>query len=98
MCSRGGSLLPSIYADARYIAAVIVSQAVVGPNVTFKDLPYPLCAPPKADPTYFFTVYAGAQMILPNGTHLVTGMYTGCPPPHYVRNGGIHLFRSDDGQ
>ena len=41
--------------------------------------------------------YAGSQLVLPNGTHLVTGMYTGCPPPGYVRNGGIHLFRSDDG-
>jgi hypothetical protein len=66
-----------------------------GPNVTFQGLPYPLCSPPKADPTYFFTVYAGAQIILPNGTHLVTGMYTGCPPPGYVRNNGIHLFRHD---
>ena len=30
MYSRGGSLLPSIYADARYIDAVIVSKAVAG--------------------------------------------------------------------
>ena len=27
-CSRGGTLLPSLYADARYVDAVIVSQAV----------------------------------------------------------------------
>ena len=30
MFSRGGTLLPSIYADARYIDAVIVSKAAAG--------------------------------------------------------------------
>lgn len=68
-----------------------------GPNVAFHGLPTPLCSPPKADPTYFFTLYAGAQVVLPNGTHLVTGMYTSCAAPTYVRDNGIHLFRSDDG-
>eukprot|EP00729_Bicosta_minor_P013783 gene13783-5951_t len=66
------------------------------PNVTFQGLPYPLCSPGHGAPGTL-TPYAGAQLILPNGTHLVTAMYTGCPPPTHVRNNGINLFRSDDG-
>ena len=34
--SRGGTLLPSIYADARYIDAVIVSQATLKPSIDLK--------------------------------------------------------------
>ena len=39
MFARGGSLLPSIYADARYIVAVIVSQAefLSGAQYTFRN-------------------------------------------------------------
>ena len=66
-----------------------------GPVVTFSGLPEPLCRPPKADPKFFFTVYAGGQLVLADGTHLVTGMYTVCPGGK--RNGGIHMFSSKDG-
>ena len=36
--SQGGSLLPSIYADARYIDGIIVSQADIGIDTAQVDL------------------------------------------------------------
>lgn len=68
-----------------------------GPPVTFSGYPEPLCGPPKDDPAFVgMTPYAGGQLVLDDGTHLVTTMYAACAPGK-PRNGGIHLFTSPKG-
>jgi hypothetical protein len=61
-----------------------LTQTLGGPPVTFADLTTPdapICGPPKDDPAFVgITVYAGGQMVLPDGTHLVTAMYPICAP------------------
>ena len=71
----------------------------LGPSVSFGGLPAdePICGPPKDDPAFVgMTVYAGGQLVLADGTHLVTTMYPVCLPGK-PRDGGIHIFSSSDG-
>jgi hypothetical protein len=71
-----------------------------GPPVTFSGLPVPLCGAGGNDGKdaafVGMTPYAGGQLVLPDGTHLVTTMYPACAPGK-PRDGGISLFSSDDG-
>jgi hypothetical protein len=68
-----------------------------GPPVTFAGLPETMCGAPKDDPAFVgMTTYAGGQLVLDDGTHLVTTMYAACVPGQ-PRNGGIHLFSSPKG-
>ena len=68
-----------------------------GPPVRFAGLPEPLCGPSKADPAFVgMTTYAGGQLVLNDGTHLVSTMYPACVAGQ-PRNGGIHLFSSPKG-
>ena len=69
----------------------------LGPPVTFSGLPVPFCNPTRQNLRFIgITVYAGSQLVLADGTHLVTTMYPECAPGA-PRNGGIHLFSSADG-
>ena len=68
-----------------------------GPQVTFAGLPEPFCPPPKDDPAFVgMTPYGGGQLVLADGTHLVSMGYGACAPGK-PKNGGIHLFSSRDG-
>lgn len=73
----------------------------LGPPVTFSGLPVPFCEAGGNDgrnPRFVgMTPYAGGQLVLADGTHLVTTMYPSCAPGTRSRNGGISIFSSADG-
>lgn len=68
-----------------------------GPRVTFSGFTNPFCA---YDGTYTnggLALYASGHILLPDGTHLQTGITRWCPPPSSKTCNAIVAFTSKDG-
>ena len=70
-----------------------------GPGVNFSGFTVPFCPQEPKYPDGFMELYASSHIILPDGSHLQTGITLWCSPPAASRAGcyAILAFTSKDG-